>query len=85
MYNATMPFNPELDHIICGLVGAWCERHEIQALRIILSVWPLPAGYATNEDWDRLGNVLRRTSELANERMTPRELDQLNRLIVMTD
>jgi hypothetical protein len=81
-----MPYDPELDRIISGLVDAWCERRALGALRIVLSAWwPPPMGYALTDDWERLRSGLRHVRAMEKERMTEEERNQLNRAIAMTD
>lgn len=61
------------------LVDDWCERRELQALREILSGWPLSSGLT--DDYAQLLEALRSLRGVARDALTESELRVIERLI----
>jgi hypothetical protein len=61
------------------LVGAWCVRRCLRALREILGGWPLQSGLT--DDWGNLLAALERVRAFAGEELTEDEAETVEDLI----
>lgn len=61
------------------LVGAWCDRRALRALRAILSGWPLTSGLT--DDWGDLLSALEKVRAFAREELTDDEARAIEDLI----
>ena len=67
-----------IDDEIEALIDRWCDRRDLQALRIILDGWPRVSGLT--DEWARLMEALR---SLRTERQLPEdELATIERVLV---
>jgi hypothetical protein len=61
------------------LVGGWCDRRSLRALRAILSGWPLSGGLT--DDWGNLLDALEKVRALARNELTENEARVVEDLI----
>jgi hypothetical protein len=61
------------------LVGGWCDRRSLRALRAILSGWPLSSGLT--DDWANLLDALEKVRAFAREELTEDEARVVEDLI----
>jgi hypothetical protein len=61
------------------LVGAWCDRRCLKALRAILGGWPLSAGLT--DQWGNLLDALEKVRAFSGSELTEDERTQVDRLI----
>ncbi len=61
------------------LVGAWCDRRSLRALRAILSGWPLTSGLT--DDWGNLLDALEKVRAFARDELTENEARAVEDLI----
>jgi hypothetical protein len=70
---------PKIIEDITRLVGAWCDRRALDALRAILQAWPLTSGLT--DDWGNLRTALERVRALARADLTEEERRMVDDLI----
>jgi hypothetical protein len=73
---------PEVQTIfrdIEALVGAWCDRRALRALREILAGWPIVGGLT--DDWGHLSTALERVRAFARADVTEEEMEKVEELI----
>jgi hypothetical protein len=61
------------------LVGGWCDRRCLRALRAILSGWPLSSGLT--DDWGNLLDALEKVRAFARVELTEGEAGAVEDLI----
>lgn len=61
------------------LVGTWCDRRCLRALRAILSGWPLSSGLT--DDWGNLLDALEKVRAFARDELTETEAGAVEDLI----
>jgi hypothetical protein len=61
------------------LVGGWCDRRSLRALRAILSGWPLTSGLT--DDWGNLLDALEKVRAFARDELTENEARVVEDLI----
>jgi hypothetical protein len=62
-----------------GLVGAWCDRRCLKALRAVLHGWPLSSGLT--DDWGGLLDALEKVRAFAGSELTQPERTLVEDLI----
>ena len=61
------------------LVGGWCDRRCLRALRAILAGWPLSSGLT--DDWGNLLDALEKVRAFARDELTKNEARAVEDLI----
>jgi hypothetical protein len=61
------------------LVGAWCDRRCLKALRAVLNGWPLSAGLT--DEWATLLDALEKVRAFAGSELTDDDRKQVDSLI----
>jgi len=70
---------PEIIEEVDRLVGGWCDRRCLPALRAILSGWPLSSGLT--DDWGHLLDALEKVRAFARDGLTEQEARAVEHLI----
>ncbi len=72
--------NEQLFETIQRLVGAWCDRRCLRALRHILAGYPVPSPFT--DGWGALYESLRHVRAADRDELTYAELETVDNLIV---